>query len=266
MAKVIRTVRISGPVVTLGQAESSLYLREGEEGEASAVDLEAILQGRAEALAEELEGRWQARLEDELGQAEAAAAQRLQEAEARWEGERQQLHAERYEEGRQAGIAEKEQEVHEAVERLDAVHRALGQERAKVLRDAEQLVVDVALALGRKVTGMQAEADPRVLARVMRTALENLAEHSQITVKVHPDDLDTARRFAARWVERVAEDAVLRVRPSRHVDRGGCLVETPEEQLDARLEAQFSVLGQALREAAKEDTPAENAPEKDDDA
>jgi flagellar biosynthesis/type III secretory pathway protein FliH len=159
------------------------------------------------------------------------------------------VHEQRYAEGYAAGVAAKEDEARQAVARLEALHEALKKERSQVLTEAERLVVDLGVALARRVTGVQVEADPKVLARTMRSALEHLSERANLLVKVHPEDLQLANRYAARWVEKMDQDAVLKVRASDDVGRGGCMIEGAEENVDARLEEQFRVLHRALRAA-----------------
>jgi flagellar assembly protein FliH len=250
MSKVIRTVRIAGPVVTLGQLERELYLNELDEAEGSAeVDLAGLLSSRVDHLGQELEARWQARLEEERRELQQQAQDRLAETEARWRQQLEETSQQRYQEGFQAGVADREAEAREAVERMAQVHGAIEAQRAQILREAEALVVDLALALARRVTGAQAAADPKILLRAARGALEELAAQSELVLKVHPEELNIARKFAQRWVERAGGEAALRVRPGEEVDRGGCMLEGEEANLDARLETQLEALRLALLDA-----------------
>lgn len=252
MSKVIRAVRISGPVVTLGQLEQELYLeKSGGPEERPAVDLAGLFDSRVEGLERQLEAQWRAILEQEREQLQQAARASLEEAQARWRQELEQTSQQRYDEGFQAGVAAKEAEAREAVERMAALHSALEQQRAQVLVEAEQLVVELAVAVARRVINAQVEVDPKVVMRTLRAALEQLGAHSELVFKVHPEDLQLARRFAERWVEKVAQDTAIRVRPAEEVDRGGCLLEGEEENIDARLETQLEALRQALRAAVE---------------
>lgn len=258
MSKIIRTVRVTGPVVTLGEAERELYLADKTALAPPLIDLPRLLETRVSALRQRLDGEWSARLQQEREALQTAADQRLQEAETRAETERQQVHQRRYEEGYQAGVDAKEAEAREAVDRLDTLHRAMEQERAQILRGAETLVVDLALAVARRVTAVQVEMDDKVLLRGIRAALELLASESRVEVKVHPEDLQIARRFAQRWVEKVAREAVIKVLPSDSVGRGGCMIEGEEGNVDARVESQLEALHQALRIALTESAPADS--------
>ncbi len=250
MSKVIRTVRITGPVVTLGQLERELYLNQPDEAESgTTVDLAGLLSNRVENLGQELEARWEIRLQQEREQLQQEAQAQLEEAETRWRQELEQTHQQRYEEGFQAGVAAKEAEAREAVERMTQLHEAIEVQRAQVLREADQLVVDLAVALARRITGVQAALDPKILVRSMRAALEHLGAQSELVLKVHPEDLNIARKFAQRWTEKTSRDTAIRVRPGEEVDRGGCMLEGDEANLDARLETQLETLRQTLSDA-----------------
>ena len=122
-------------------------------------------------------------------------------------------------------------------------------ERAKILKEAEETVVALAAALAKRYVGFQVEAGPKELVQVVRNALRHLGDRSNLEIKVHPEDLQIARRFADYWVEKVDADAVLKVRESDHVGRGGCMIEGREENVDARLEEQAQVLHDGLRAA-----------------
>ncbi|MEW6756146.1 MAG: FliH/SctL family protein [Candidatus Latescibacterota bacterium] len=254
MARIIRTARVSGPVVTLGEAERELYLEEatGEER----VELAPLLEARVGALQSRLESERRAQLERQREEGRLAHQRELQEAEARWQAERERLHQQRYEEGYQAGLDAREAEVRQAVERWEALRMELAGQRRKVLEEAEALVVDLAIAVAQRITRVQVETDPSVVARVVHGALQQLSDTSEVEIKVHPDDLQVARRFARRWAEKAEQETVLRVRPAEQVGRGGCMVEGAEENVDARLEEQMRVLHQALRAAvATGETP-----------
>ena len=248
MSKVIRKARVGGHAVVLGKDESNLYLGEqGAEEDVALADVSTLLEARVQEARDELIKEWEGRLRDEHESMKAAAQRQLAEAEERHRAEYEQVHEQRYEEGHRDGVQSKEDEAREAVSRLDALHESLKQMRRQVLIESEALVIDLTATMAHRVTGIQAEMDPTIVARVVRSALEHLSERSGLVIKVHEDDLKVARKFVAKWVEKVAADAVLRIEVSGHVERGGCMIEGKEEHVDARLEEQFQVLRDALR-------------------
>ena len=248
MSKVIRTARVGGRAVVLGKDESNLYQgKQGAEEDVALADVSTLLEARVQEARDELIQEWEGRLRDEHESMKAAAQRQLAEAEERHRAEVEQVHEQRYEEGHRDGVQSKEDEARDAVSRLDALHESLKQMRRQVLIESEALVIDLTAAMAHRITGIQAQIDPTIVARVVRSALEHLSERSGLVIKVHEDDLKVARKFVAKWVEKVAVDAVLRVEVSDHVERGGCMIEGREEYVDARLEEQFQVLRDALR-------------------
>ena len=248
MSKIIRTVRLGGEVITLGAAERDLH-EEVEEQNLELIGLAQIIDEQVAGVGKELNGEWEVRMRQEMEYLQAEANKRFQEAETLGQEERSQVHQQRYDEGYKVGLDEREAEAVEAVTRMGVLHESLVAERAQILKEAEETVVDLAAALAKRIVGFQVEAGPKVLVQVVRNALRHLGDRSNLEIKVHPEDLQIARRFADYWVEKVDADAVLKVRESDHVGRGGCMIEGREENVDARLEEQAQVLHDGLRAA-----------------
>lgn len=249
MSKVIRTARVGGQAVILGKDESNLYLQHHPEGDddVAVADFGALFEARVQQVRDELTQEWEGRLRAEHETMKAAAQKQQTEAEEQHRAEVEQVHEQRYEEGYRDGVQSKEDEVREAVARLEALHESMVQLRRQVMIESEALVVDLSASMAHKVTGVQAELEPTIVARVIRSALEHLSARSELVIKVHEDDLQVARKFSAKWVEKVSAGAVFKVEVSDHVERGGCMIEGMEESVDARLEEQFDILRQALR-------------------
>lgn len=251
MSKVIRTARFAGPSVTVGEAERDLYVGSEEKKEkgVESLGLAAMLKEDVNETEKKLNVAWENKMQQEVSYVRSEGDKKLQEAEQAWQGERETLHQQRYEEGLAEGLAQREAEATDAVRRMEVLHQSLVAERVQVLVEAEVTVVDLAVALARRIIGVQAVSNPKALIQVVRTALAHLSERSNLEIKVHPDDLAVARRFAAHWVEKVDQDAVFKVRSSAHVGRGGCMIEGLEENVDARLDEQLKIMHETLRDA-----------------
>jgi flagellar assembly protein FliH len=254
VSKVIRTARFAGPVVTVGQAERDLYVERYKDDDrgVEALGIDSILSHDAAESQRVLQAEWETKLQQEVSYVRGEGDKRLQEAEVAWQEERTALHAQRYEEGVNDGIEQCEAEVKEAIARIEALHRSLVADRAQIMVEAEVDVVDLVIAVARKVIGLQAVENPKVLLQVVRNALSHMSEHSNVEIRVHPEDLAIAQRYADHWVAKVDKEAVLKVRSSPHVGRGGCLIEGREENIDARLDEQVEGLHQMLRAAVFE--------------
>lgn len=269
MSKVIRTARFAGPVVTVGQAERDLYVeryRDGAEG-ADGLGLAGLLTQDAQQREHALNAEWESKLQSEVSYVRGEGEKRLQEAEAAWQNERAQLNEERYEEGVRSGVEQCEAEVKEAISRIEVLHQSLEANRAQIMVEAEVDVVDLVVSITRKILALQAVSNPKALLQVVRNALSHMSEKSNLEIRVHPDDLAVVQRYANHWVAKVDKAAVLKVRESVHVDRGGCLIEGGEENIDARLEEQLEAMHQVLRSAVfdQADVGEERSSQSEDD-
>ncbi|MEE2657965.1 MAG: FliH/SctL family protein [Candidatus Latescibacterota bacterium] len=179
MSKVIRTSVVTGAgVITLGRADEVLIMTPEEEAASPDTDLQSLLNVHAERMQKSVEEEWEGRLRQEHDAMRTAAERQQAELQEQHQQEVERLHQERYDEGHRDGVASKEQEVCDAVDRMAALHETLKSERAQVITDAEALVVDLAIAVARRITGVQAQLDPRIVARSIRQALEHLRERS----------------------------------------------------------------------------------------
>tara|TARA_B100000686_G_scaffold312765_1_gene357558 strand:+ start:1979 stop:2806 length:828 start_codon:yes stop_codon:yes gene_type:complete len=211
------------------------------------LDLVALFDERAKEIHEDLNADWEAKMRREHEIITSATEERFADLVRQHREEVESLNTQKYEEGHAAGVADKEADAIEAVNRFVVLHNALKEDRKQILLESKELVVDLAVAIAEKIVGIRVEIDPEILMRTISRALEHLSENSNLVVKVHPADLEIARRFATEWVETVDQDNVLKVRMSDHVERGGCMIEGAEEFLDARLKEQFSTLRDELR-------------------
>lgn len=151
-----------------------------------------------------------------------------------------------YAQGERAGLEA-------GVKRTDAVLRRLGETidelaglRRQILHQSEQQLVQLALALARRIVRRELAADDELLGALARVALERLGEARPATIRLHPDDF--ARSTAGRLEQWAAAHVSVVADPT--VNRGGCLVESPFGFVDASIEAQLQELAGALLESA----------------
>lgn len=222
------------------------------------LDIEAegrriLADARAQAVAER---------ERILHEARAAAA-RL-EAEAREKGFREG-HARGLEEGRAQGHTEAFQQAKERFEREQSglteacrnLIYAFDEHKGRLLLAARTDVVRLALAIARRVV-RRVEADP---ARAEAAALAHAAEaidlvagNTDITLRVHPQVAEAMQTFAGPLAEASRSGRHVRVTADESVPPGGCVLQTAEGGIDARLETQIDRIAAFLLGSSPETT------------
>jgi flagellar assembly protein FliH len=136
-----------------------------------------------------------------------------------------------------------------AAKRGDAMLRRLTQTldemtglRARMIRETEQQMVSLALAVARRIIHREISLDRDLLIAIARVALDRLGEDARISVHLNPDD------YAATESARTAEwsGTQVSVVADARVPRGGCRIDSDFGALDAGVDAQIQELAHAL--------------------
>ncbi len=116
-------------------------------------------------------------------------------------------------------------------------------ERQGYFQKIEVEVVQLALAIARRVLHREANADPLLLAGIVRVALDKLENKTEVVLRVHPD-------VASEWRDYFAANVEPRHAPSvvedPGMEGGRCVVETLLGSTEIGLETQLKEVEQGL--------------------
>jgi flagellar assembly protein FliH len=125
--------------------------------------------------------------------------------------------------------------------------------RAQMIHQTEHQMVQLALAVARRVVHREISLDRDLLVAMARVALDRLGESAQVTVRLSPEDFEVivATRADQEW----AGTNVTVVADPR-VSRGGCRIESDLGVMDAGVDAQIQEIARALLGESAERTGA----------
>jgi flagellar assembly protein FliH len=147
-----------------------------------------------------------------------------------------------YEQGERAGLEAAGKRGEAMLRRLSDTLTELTALRASMIRQTESQIVELALAIARRVVLREVTLDHNLLIAIVRVALDRLGESARVTVRLHPEEYEATG--AARIAEFSGTDVTF-VADAR-VGRGGCRVESEMGMLDAGVEAQIQEIARAL--------------------
>lgn len=155
--------------------------------------------------------------------------------------EREQARVQGYEDGRRDGLAEVRERLALACSTLEArAEQALEAWR----NETEPLLVDLAVEIARKVVGTPNSEDRDRATRLAREALAALCASARTRVHCHPEDAAALENtIGGASSDRSYEIVIV---PDGEVESPGCLVESDEGLVDARLSTQFGKLVEHL--------------------
>lgn len=115
-------------------------------------------------------------------------------------------------------------------------------ERHEYYVHVEGEVVQLALAIARKILHREANVDPLLLAGMVRVLLERMEQSSKITVRVSPSEVSEFRAFFARHVPDKQPDVI----EDAELQTGHCIVQTELGTTEVGPEIQLKEIAQGL--------------------
>ncbi|MBI3099744.1 MAG: hypothetical protein HYY93_16155 [Planctomycetes bacterium] len=197
-----------------------------------------------------------------LDAARAQAAQILSAARAQTEKEKAQGfesgRGEGYRAGYAAGAAEgravAEREAREAaqaqiqsvVTTLTLLVNAIEGRKHTLVDGARRDLIDLATRIAGVVVGREISKSPQAVQSLVTRAVELAASKSDLELRVHPDDVAAVEGLCPDLARRWRDFKVTRVIGDPAVGRGGCIVRTPDGEIDAQVATVFEEICRAL--------------------
>ena len=157
-----------------------------------------------------------------------------------------ELQREAFERGRKAGLeegrAQCQTQVEEGLKKALRLANHIGRARVAALEEHERDIVEVALAIGRKIVLREIEIDKEIVVRQVRQVLGFLPAKELVTLKVHPQDFSTLEPLQHTLRAEFTDGDHLVLEAYEDVDPGGCLVEQAGLLFDARLTQQLAIV------------------------
>jgi flagellar assembly protein FliH len=133
-------------------------------------------------------------------------------------------------------------ELHEL---MSGVLASLRQAVPQVVRETENTVVSLALEVAQKLVSDMPVSVPMIEAAV-RDALLQVEGTAQLTVRLHPADLELLKSAVSPVLAAAELGEEFRFLGSPEVSRGGCLIQTRFGTVDARRETKFDLIKRSL--------------------
>ncbi|NLE61538.1 MAG: hypothetical protein GX616_24565 [Planctomycetes bacterium] len=215
-------------------------------------------------------------VKEALINAQAEAARIVRQAKAQEDAVRQAGYDIGYQAGLMKGMEEGREKGHaeafaEAKEEFAATNRNLVSACERTIADIEdrraawqaaarQDLVDLAMAIARRVVRHVTENERRVVMENLEEAIRLAGERSDVTIKINPADAESARVFAESLADRQASCKLVKVIESPEISPGGCWVQWGSGAVDARIETQLDRIAAELgvRETQSADSTVED--------
>jgi len=149
-----------------------------------------------------------------------------------------------YEESRKMAAEEHAAKLREARELIDKANA----ERQAIIAGSEDEIVRLAVAVARKIISHELTTSPAIIVEIVKKAIQKATDREELTVRVNPENLDSTINSRDEITRTAKGIRKLKIQADPAVASGGCVVESPNGTVDARVERQFKEIEQALME------------------
>ncbi|MBI3014048.1 MAG: hypothetical protein HYY65_03050, partial [Candidatus Tectomicrobia bacterium] len=154
-------------------------------------------------------------------------------------------------EGLAQGLAEARQQVEErlapAIAAFLKAGEELGQLRRQLIERQEKEVIELALAIARKVIHQEVTQNPQTIVGILKAILQETVDREELKVHLNPEDFDVGMECRDSLLASVEGIKSLSLERDPNISRGGVVVETHLGEIDGRVERQLDEIEQGLR-------------------
>lgn len=152
--------------------------------------------------------------------------------------------------GRQAGRTEMEQAIADGITKAQQLLDASQQEAKEMMLSAERQIVDIALAVARKILAYEIAENPMVVLPLVKAALEKVSDQEDVVIRVSVDDFDSVLMAKKDLQAMVGREHALKIIIDHTIESGSCIIDTSYGTVDARVDTQFENIKKALQGVA----------------
>lgn len=164
------------------------------------------------------------------------------------------------ERGYQDGLEAATQQYAEGIDQLGNVIVGVQEEREAFFAGVEPQLVKLSVEIAEKILRHELETKPETVLEIVRLALLQIPARHSIALHISPEDAQLIKQRR----DEISDPGGIRgieIIEDRRVPRGGCIVESPSGNLDARIGSQLAEVTRVLMEATRDDEDSDTGPE-----
>ncbi len=155
---------------------------------------------------------------------------------------RESGYEEGFKKGRDQGILEAKKVINNfALLLIDA-----NKQRDLLFQEAHKKILELVLKISSKVTFEAVRLDPEISSSIIAGTIDMLIDKSKIKVKVNPDHLPIIEQQIEKYKGLSSAVKEISIEPDSRVRFGGCFIETPSGDIDARIDSQLDIICKAI--------------------
>ena len=154
--------------------------------------------------------------------------------------------------GEKDGFELGERKANKVIENIEKLFDEMSTLKQEVLKQHEKEILDLTFAIAEKIVHRVTRFNEGGVKEAVFNALSLAIEKSKIVLNVNPEDYDYIEELRPDLCKKYKELKSIIVGSDPSITRGGCLLETPYGDIDARIETQLEKIYQCLTDSFNE--------------
>lgn len=157
---------------------------------------------------------------------------------------KQQAYNEGFEQGRQDGLNQFNEDAAEGLKALETLASSTFDMKKNIIDSASRDIVELVSAIADKVCHIR--LNPQVLYQLTLDAIKLLNDKENITIIVSPLLVDQVQRMVPNFKSSISNLQSVKIIEDSSLSPDGVIVETPSSRLDSRISSQIGELAQKM--------------------
>jgi flagellar biosynthesis/type III secretory pathway protein FliH len=158
-----------------------------------------------------------------------------------------------YEQGEHAGRESVQSQLDSLLQSVRQMLAELEGFRRQEVRTLEKELVELTLAIARKVVGREVAARPDIVADLLRDAVRRLEHAGALKIRMNPADLERLSDVLPQLLKDLGDPGRVTCEADASLSVGGCFIEGEAGDIDARIERRFHIVEEALKTEGRVD-------------
>lgn len=168
------------------------------------------------------------------------------------ETERKQAEEKGYEVGFQKGEESALQQYEALLEEANRIVEKATEDYHRTIEKHEQTIVTLSIKAAQKILKREIEADETYVTSIIRKAMEDLNELTNISIYVSPIDYELVLQQKTEIEQSMQDEETLSIYIDPKLTKGDCIINHPFGQIDISLDLQLQQIKDALEEKLTE--------------
>lgn len=153
--------------------------------------------------------------------------------------------------GIQAGRLQVLKEIEKELNLIRSLTEGVQRLREEIYERIETEVVEMSLAIARKVIYGATEQEREIVVATAKEAIKRASDREMLKIKINPVDYEVLNKKRTELVQCIDGIKSILFEVDESVQPGGCLIETNQGDIDARIESQVRVIEGEIRKVSR---------------